>query len=289
MADVAARRLIPDRRRDGVAVVLDEVNHRQLGHGGGVQRLPELALRGGAFAGGDQGDLVGPVLYILELAIIARNFRCGFGMVVEVAACLGAADGLQNLAAGGRGAGEDVELAAGPVRRHLASAGGRIAGGADGLQEHGFRSDAQGQGQGAVAIVGEEPVVAGTQVGGGGHQQGFMSRAGDLEVDLLLALEQYLAVVDAPRKHHQPVHLHQLLRSQPLVGFDHRSGWLTLYGFRRHSHPSMKLSPTFASKCTTQMWATRGGPNGWPCPTPSSYCKRQQACTRNLHSPVYCD
>ena len=72
--------------------------------------------------------------------------------------------------------------------------------------------------EGAVAIVGEEPVVAGAQVGGGGHQQGFVSGAGDLEVDFLLALEQDFAVVDAPREHHQPVHLHQLLRSQSLVG-----------------------------------------------------------------------
>ncbi len=73
-ADVATRRLVLDRDRDGVAVVLDHVEQRQLALGSRVQRLPEFALRGGAFSAGDVGDLVGMMLDILELAIIAVHF-----------------------------------------------------------------------------------------------------------------------------------------------------------------------------------------------------------------------
>ena len=120
--------------------------------------------------------------------------------MVEVASCLGAADGLQELGSRGRGGGKDVVLAAAPVRGHLAAAGGWIGGGADGLHEHGFGGDAQGQAESAVAIVGEEPVIAGAQVGGGGQQQGLVPGAGNLKENLLLALEQDFAIVDAPRK-----------------------------------------------------------------------------------------
>ena len=41
-----------------------------------------------------------------------------------------------------------------------------------------------------------------------------MAGAGDLKEDLLLPLEQDLAVVRAPRKEHQPVKLDELLVAQ---------------------------------------------------------------------------
>ena len=85
--------------------------------------------------------------------------------------------------------------AAAPVRGHLAAAAGRVGCGADGLQQHVFDGDAEGEAEGAVAIVGEEPVVAGLQGQAGGDQQGLMAGAGNLEEDLLLALEHDLAVV----------------------------------------------------------------------------------------------
>ena len=43
---------------------------------------------------------------------------------------------------------------------HLAAAGGRVSARADGLQQHFFRGDAQGQAEGAVAIIGIKPIVA---------------------------------------------------------------------------------------------------------------------------------
>ena len=63
--------------------------------------------------------------------------RCGgFGMAAEVAAGLGAADGVEELRGGGGGEADDVERAAAPVGGHLAAAAGWIGGRADGLQQH---------------------------------------------------------------------------------------------------------------------------------------------------------
>ena len=58
LGDAPAGGLDLDRDGDGVAVVLDHEDDRQLQVAGGVQRLPELALGGGAVAGGDHDDLV---------------------------------------------------------------------------------------------------------------------------------------------------------------------------------------------------------------------------------------
>ena len=50
LRDVSAGRVHFDRHADGVAVVFHAEDDRQLLIRGGVERLPELALRGGAFA-----------------------------------------------------------------------------------------------------------------------------------------------------------------------------------------------------------------------------------------------
>ncbi len=77
-----------------------------------------------------------------------------------------------------------------------------------------FGRDAEGEAEGAVAIVGEEPVVAGAQREAGGDLQGLMAGGGDLEEDLLLALEKDFAVVYAAGKEHEPVDFDQLLRGK---------------------------------------------------------------------------
>ena len=59
--DVAAGRLHFDRHRDGVAVVLDQEEHRQLARARRVERFPELAFAGRAVADRDVGDLVGVI------------------------------------------------------------------------------------------------------------------------------------------------------------------------------------------------------------------------------------
>ena len=80
-----------------------------------------------------------------------------------------------------------MQRAAAPVGRHLAAAAGRIGGRAHGLQHHLVGRDAQRQAQRAIAIVGEEPVVAGTQGQRRAHLQRFVTGAGNLEEDLSAA------------------------------------------------------------------------------------------------------
>ena len=68
-----------------------------------------------------------------------RRFARLFGRFREffvVGAGFGCADGGEKLSAGGRGAGEDIQIAMAPVRRHLASAGSRVVLGADALKKH---------------------------------------------------------------------------------------------------------------------------------------------------------
>ncbi len=217
LADVAARRAHFHRHRNGVLVIFDQVQHGQLQVRRGVQRLPELAFAGGAIAAGDVNHFVAVELYILELAIIAAGLLRGLRIAIEIASRFGAAHGLQKLRSRRRRLGHDVQLLVSPVRRHLPSAGVGIVGRAYGFQQLLVRRHAQGKAERAVAIVGIEPVVAGAQHHSGGNQQRFVSRARDLKEDLLLALEQDLAVVDPARHVHQPVDFDQLLGGEPFI------------------------------------------------------------------------
>ena len=142
--DVAAGGLHFDRHRDRVAVVLDEEQDRQLLDAGGVERFPELAFAGRAFAERDVGDLVG-----LEARLAIRDLR---DAAVDDAG-LGGADRLQHLRAGRARAGDDVVVRVAPVRRHLAAAGCGIVLGADRGEQHLERRDAELQAQRAIAVV----------------------------------------------------------------------------------------------------------------------------------------
>ena len=95
-----------------------------------------------------------------------------------------------------------MERTAAPVVGHLAAAAGRIGGRAHSLQQHRSRRNAQGQAQRAITIVGEDPVVAGTQRQPRAHLKSFVAGARDLEKNLLLALEQDFAVVHAAGEVH---------------------------------------------------------------------------------------
>ena len=110
--------------------------------------------------------------------------------------------------------GDDVELRAGPVGGHLASTAGGIGGGAYSLEEVLFDGGAEGERKGAVAVVGEEPVVGGAQREGGGDEESFMTGAGDLEEDFLLIFEDDLAVVGTAREVHQAVDFDELFGRQ---------------------------------------------------------------------------
>ena len=193
--DAAAGGLHLDRHRDRVAVVLDQVEHRQLQVAGRVQALPELALGGGAVAGRAVDDLVGGERRRRGARVPGR----------EVEARLGAAHGMQELRAGRRGARDHVESGVAPVRGHLAAARARVVLGSHRAEQHLERRHAELQQERAVAVVGEEPVVAGPQHEAGRGQHGLVAGAADLEVDPVLALELDLLVVEPARQEHGAV------------------------------------------------------------------------------------
>ncbi len=177
LRDAAARGLTLHRRGDGVAVIFDQVQQRQAFQASDVQRFPEFALAGGALARADQRQLVGTGL---QKAPGARR-----------------ANSLPELSASWRRPGEDVERGIRPVRRHLTPTRKRVRRRADASHQHGLRRDAESQGQGAIPVVGEEPVLAGLQEQASRRLDTFMAGTGDLEPDPVLALQQHLAVVQA--------------------------------------------------------------------------------------------
>ncbi len=203
LGDRPAGGLHLDRHGDGVAVVLDQVEHGQLAVAGRVEALPELALRGGAVAGRAVDHLV-----LLETARDRAAFWVELG-VGQVEAGLGAAHGLQELGAGGGGPGDHVQPGVAPVRGHLAAARGGVVLGPHGAQQHLLGRHAQLQHQRPVAVVAVEPVVGRLQGHAGRHQHGLVPGAADLEVDAVLALELDLLVVDATGEVHGAVDAQQ--------------------------------------------------------------------------------
>ena len=189
--NAAAGGLAFDGDGDRVAVVLDEEQHRQSLQTGGIERFPELALAGGAFARGDQRNLAGWV------ARVARGFGASHGLVV--------------LRAGGRGRADDVKLPVAPMGRHLAAARSGVGGRADSLLQHLVGGDAESQAERAVAVIGKEPVVPGPQDHAGGHLDGLMSGGTDLKENAVLAFECDLAVIQPPGGVHQAERTDELL------------------------------------------------------------------------------
>ena len=189
LGEIAAGRLHFDRGRDRVAVVLDQVDNRQPARAGGIQRFPEFPFARRPFADRDVGDFVA-----LEVRLAPLDRR---DLFVEPAG-LRCADRVQALRAGWTRLRHDVELLVAPVRRHLASTGVGIVLGADGAEQHLERRHAQGEAQGAIAIVGMEPVVAGLQHHAGGGEHGFVPGAADLEEDQALVFELNLFVIQLP-------------------------------------------------------------------------------------------
>ena len=101
--------------------------------------------------------------------------------------------------------------------RHLASAGAGIVFRADGLEKSVEGRDTEHEAESAVAIVGVEPVHAGTQKKTGSGSDRFVTRARDLEVDFALALELDFAVVQPPREIHRAVQTDKRVTVQAVV------------------------------------------------------------------------
>ena len=205
--DVRARRLHLDRDRDRVAVVLDQVQDRQAEVARGVERFPELALAGRALAEGDVGDLVpvelrGAVGDLGDQRVAQRRLRAAYR--------------LEALRAGRRGLADDVERPVAPVGRHLAPAGVRILGGPHRGEEHLVGGHPEPQAEGAVPVVGVEPVVGGPEHLRRRGQNGLVPDAVDLEVGLVLPLEHDLPLVHLAGEVHDPVDVEMLGRREDL-------------------------------------------------------------------------
>src|SRR5690606_34807627 len=95
----------------------------------------------------------------------------------------------------GRRRADDVQFGTAPMGGHLASTGSGVGLGANSLQQHVARRPAHREGTGTVTVIGEKPVVTGTEDHPGGGLNGFVSGGRNLEVDLLLPFHEDLAVV----------------------------------------------------------------------------------------------
>ena len=146
LRDAAAGGIYFHRNRDGVAVVLDQIDGRQLEVRGGVERFPEFTFTRLAFTGRDEHDFV-----LLESFRDVEQLRAKGGF--------GRPDALQKLRSRRRRRRDDVVRLMSPVARHLASAGRGIDRGAHCLVQHFRWSHAEGQAEGAVAVISVEPIV----------------------------------------------------------------------------------------------------------------------------------
>ena len=200
--DASPRGLHLDRHRDGIAVVLDQVEDGELPAAGDVEALPELAFRRRPVPGRAVDDLVGGEWGRRRARNVARP---------EVEAGLGAADRLQELGAGRRGLGDDVEAGVAPVGGHLPSPRARVVPGPEGAEQHLAGRHPELQEEGAVAVVGVEPVVARPQDEAGRDLHRLVAGSAALEEDPVLALELDLPVVEASRQHHRAVDRQQRL------------------------------------------------------------------------------
>ena len=126
-------------------------------------------------------------------------------MILVVEGGLGRAYGLDKLRAGAGRLVDDIQVGQAPVGGHLAAAGAGIVLGADSLQEHVDRLDAEHQAEGAVAVVGIEPVDTGTKKKPHSRGDRFVARAGDLKVDFILAFELDFAIVQPAREVHRAI------------------------------------------------------------------------------------
>jgi hypothetical protein len=83
-------------------------------------------------------------------------------------------------------------------------------------EEHLERRHADREAQGAVAVVGKKPVVAGFERHARRDHDGLVPGAADLKKDQALVLELDFLVVDPPRQQHRPVNPEHLIARKNL-------------------------------------------------------------------------
>ena len=136
LRDVAHRRLLVERDRDGVAVVLADEHERDAVDAGEVARLVEVALRRGAVA--EEAD-DGPVL-------VPQLHR------------LGHARGVGDVGGDRRRARDDAEPPRSPVAGHLPPARARVGRFGEHPEQHLVGGQPEGEHHAEVAVVGQDRV-----------------------------------------------------------------------------------------------------------------------------------
>ena len=191
--DVLDRRLEAGRHADGVAVVLDHDDHRQLVDAREVQPLVEVALVARALA--QLGD---------------RDLVCAADLGGE-----GDAHRVQHLGRHGRALRHDVVDGRAVVAGHLAAAGAGVVGPGE-LGQHDLpRRHAEGHAGGHRAVVGHQPVVAPAQVEEEADLRALVALAADDEGHLAGAVQHPHALVEGARGGDEPIHLDELVAPQP--------------------------------------------------------------------------
>ena len=219
---------------------------------GRVQRLPELAFRGGALSDRDDDDFV-------RRRVRDRAGEAGRLLTQEIAAGLGRSDAGQALGARRRRGREDAQRGRAPVRGHLPPRRRRVVRGAEGLQEHVPGRHPEAEADRAVAVVREEPVRPLPHVERDRRLDRLVPRAADLEEDPVLALELDLLVVDPAGRDHVPVHPEKVVARKPFVRIRFRRR-----DFRRHRAEITGKRPRPRRGRYAAGWAAASGASGVP-------------------------
>ena len=156
----------------------------------------EVALRGGALA--DVGD--------------------GDGVLAPELGGPGEAGSHGDLGADDGGLGDDAELLVAPVGGHLPAAAVGVGRFGEHVEHEFVDGHAEGEHDADVAVVGQHPVLAGGEGGGGTDLGGLLALAGDDKGGAALAVEGEPALRDASREQHQVPHLDEGLVGEAEVG-----------------------------------------------------------------------
>src|SRR5712692_176530 len=123
------------------------------------------------------------------------------------------------------------------MRWHLAPAGARVILGSNGLEKHFERRDAQHQAERAIAVVGVKPINARTKKQPHCRGHGFVAGTGNLEENLVLALELDFPVIQPPGEIHRAVDAHQRFAIEAVILRGVKLGYLDARLYRHSVCP----------------------------------------------------
>ena len=188
LGDVLDRRLLGERDRDGVAVVLADEDDGEAVDAGEVQGLVEVALGGG------------PVAEVAHRHLIAPALLGGQGQ----------AHGMGDVGGDGGGAADDAQVLVAPVVGHLAPARAGVLGPGEHAQEHVVGRHAQGEDDAQVPVVGQHGVVTPADGPGRADLGAFVALGAHHEGGLPHAVEAPDLLVQQARQQDGAIHPDQI-------------------------------------------------------------------------------